>query len=654
MGIGVGMVACCGQVTPRRQEYLLYMTISILMANVINAIVSEWGFYTEDLPKLLIKHQYHLLVQYASLATRIAAAAVIGVAFVDSQLTFCSMQTTRPSTKKKLRGSHEQVSDIEYIIPRPKSSGASSKQVFNAYNTQSWVFESDNVNAATHAAASTAGYGKAARLASASDSPYLKLPQDARTPKRSPSKKKGDLENGVVIVADTTYLIDNPMVQVEEASDDSTSNSDRKLCYMKSFSRSASPAVLSASSSQISLNQQQQLQPQTSTPIYECLEKLTQPETFRSRLDSSRSNREDSSHYQTPQVMVRRADSASPQIEQVQYASLMKELQKAIGNKKEPGVTSPPSNGGSGTRTQTASKSSSRQDSSHSDGKNSDAEFSKELEAALQLIQDLESPNTIETPSDTKASGGERDGSKPMTGWRDSRSDSEKTLSAVGSLAEIGSPLNECQQELYTFKPSANGKSARIVVQYSDSQSTSGYSSPTHNKSTPKCWSTTSSLNGSNTDLGKPLSYTIHNTKSTAVISLFTSNDALKKGKSVTLVNISGDNQPIHEPLHSNLPSPIMTDITNHNQNNNSSHREHTNNSQYDYAIDVSKSSPTRQTSLGSSWNVKSLLRRKKQTVPKLCPELEGAIVKSESLAYLTELELLARHQRNKDIQRVR
>lgn len=54
----------------------------------------------------------------ASLATRIAAAAVIGVAFVDSQLTFCSMQTTRPSTKKKLRGSHEQVSDIEYIIPR--------------------------------------------------------------------------------------------------------------------------------------------------------------------------------------------------------------------------------------------------------------------------------------------------------------------------------------------------------------------------------------------------------------------------------------------------------------------------------------------------------------------------------------------------------
>jgi hypothetical protein len=35
-------------------------------------------------------------------------------------------------------------------------------------------------------------------------------------------------------------------------------------------------------------------------------------------------------------------------------------------------------------------------------------------------------------------------------------------------------------------------------------------------------------------------------------------------------------------------------------------------------------------------------------------PELESAIFKSESLAYLTELELLARHARNKSIQRVR
>lgn len=57
-----------------------------------------------------------------------------------------------------------------------------------------------------------------------------------------------------------------------------------------------------------------------------------------------------------------------------------------------------------------------------------------------------------------------------------------------------------------------------------------------------------------------------------------------------------------------------------------------------------------------TGWKLNSLLRRKKQTttLPKLAPELEGAIIKSESLAYLSDLELLARHQRNQEVQRVR
>lgn len=594
LGITVGMVACCGQISPKRQESLLYIIISILIVNTVNVIITEWGFYIEDLPKLLQKHQYHTLVQYASFATRVAGGVVIVVSFLDSQLTFCSMHTTASNSKKKLRGSHEQVSDIEYIIPRPKST---KPQVQSAY-TQSWVFEAEN------AAAAAAANAK-------SESPYLKLSQDG-TPKRSP-KKTCELENGTL--NDTTYLIDNPMVHIEEASDDSTSNSDRKLGYMKSFSRSASPGVLSASSSLVSLNR-------TSVPIYDCLEKLTQPETFRSRLNSALSNK-DEPQYQMPQAMVRRSDTTSPQLEQVQYASLMKELQSAIVGKKEPRATSPPSNNSSNSKS-----SSSRHDSSRSDAKNSDVEFSKELEAALQLIQDLESPNTVDTPSDAKQ-GLDKDG-KPMAVWRNSRSDSEKTLSAVGSIAEIGSP-HEFQPDLYTFKPPTNGKSTRIIVQCSDSQSTSGYSSPTHNKSTLKCWSTTSSLNGSNHDLGKPLSYSIHNTKSTAVISLFASDTLQSKEKSVTLVNISGDNLPIHEPLHNTL----LTDYANNN-----------------FINEVENDKSTRSSTSPNLWNVKSLLRKKKQNLPKLCPELEGAIVKSESLAYLTELELLARHQRNKDIHR--
>lgn len=51
--------------------------------------------------------------------SRIATAIVLVVSFLDSQLTYCSMQAvTKPRKKKLLRGSHEQVSDIEYIIPR--------------------------------------------------------------------------------------------------------------------------------------------------------------------------------------------------------------------------------------------------------------------------------------------------------------------------------------------------------------------------------------------------------------------------------------------------------------------------------------------------------------------------------------------------------
>lgn len=106
--------------------------------------------------------------------------------------------------------------------------------------------------------------------------------------------------------------------------------------------------------------------------------------------------------YQSPQQNVfRRMDSASPHVEPVQYASLMKELQKAIVNKKEPNVTSPPSNSDSVASDRTHSKSSG---SRHDSSKNSDAEFSKELEDALKLILDLESPNTIETPSEPKSS----------------------------------------------------------------------------------------------------------------------------------------------------------------------------------------------------------------------------------------------------------
>lgn len=511
------------------------------------------------------------------------------------------------------------------FVSQPKSS--KPHIVNNAYS-QSWVFEAtDN-----------------ATCSSNTDTNYVKVVQNG-TPK-SRTKKPNHLQNGTL--TDTAHLIDNPVVHIEEASDDSTSNSDRKLCHMKSFSRSASPVVLSASSSQISLNLTQPTAVPTTSggpQIYEYLEKLTEPTIYRSRLNTAVSNRDESeeeeSHYQAPQaVMMRRVESVSPHAEKVQYASLMKELQRAIVCKKEPSsVTSP----------QSTSESATASEKTHSSSKNSDAEFSKELEAALQLIQDLESPNTIETPSEPKSSGDGKE-MRPLAVWRNSdASESEKTLSAVGSLAEISSPLAECQPEMYTFKPPTNGKKgASVVVHYPDSQSTSGYSSPTHHSNGPTPnWSTTSSINGSNSDIIKPISYSIHNAKSTTVISLYTQPDQLSKGKSVTLVTISGNNDPVKNDTAVIHNSTLIADYERDKCKLAAANKSK------EPARAVVAVAPVQPPQ--AQWNMKSLLRKKKpMIVPKLCPELEGAIIKSESLAYLSELELLARHQRNKEIQRVR
>ncbi|CAH0547904.1 unnamed protein product [Brassicogethes aeneus] len=372
IGIAGGMIACINPLTPRRQEIFLYLSVTILTVNFVNIIITEWEMYFIDIQKLHRNHSNHMLIDYACFATRIAEALAVVVSLLDSQLSFCSMHVT-PPRDVKLRRSHEQ----------PKSSKPHT--VYDAY-ARSWVFDAENAGTSTNP----------------------KAHQNGATPKSIVKDKP----NGVV--KDTTHLIDNPVVQIEEASDDSNSNSDRKLGHMKSFSRSASPVM---SSSQVSLNSNPHPQ------IFECLEKLTEPTIYRSRLNTAVSSKSDEEpHYHTPQaVMVRRVESISPRTEKVQYASLMKELQRRI-KKDPPSVVTSPSTS-----------------ASDSAGKNSDAEFSKELEAALQLIQDLESPNTVDTPSETKDA-------TPLAVWRNSdASESDKTLSAVGSLAELTSPLAECQ-----------------------------------------------------------------------------------------------------------------------------------------------------------------------------------------------------------------
>ncbi|KAF7271135.1 hypothetical protein GWI33_015961 [Rhynchophorus ferrugineus] len=625
IGIAGSVVACITVPTVKRQETLLYLAVSILAVNSVVVIQSEWKLYFTDMPNLLNKYSNHVLIDYALFVLRTAIATVLLVAFLDSQFAFCSAQTLPNkkldklnNKKRKAHGSHDQVSDIEYIIPRTKSAKSpQSHQVYDAY-AQSWVFDTDSAGCSNGSAG-------------ANETSYLRILQNG-TPK-NPLGRPAGLQNGTTVKT-VTHLIDNPVVHIEEASDDSTSNSDRKLCHMKSFSRSASPIILSASSSQVSLTN---YNPVTANPpIYEYLEKLTEPQIYRSRLNTAVSRKseeeEDTPQYQAPQSgMMRRVETVSPQVvEPVQYASLMKELQRAIVSKKEPpSVTSPLSNS-----------------ESQSHSKSSDTEFSKELEAALQLIQDLESPNTVDTPSDPQ-------NSRPLAVWRKNSepSESEKTLSAVGSMAEIASPLADMVAPQDRSPPSTTGKAARVLVRYPDSQSTSGYSSPSHGP-TPN-WSTTSSLSGSNNDIVKPVSYHVHNAKSTTVISLYSQPNEHSKGKSVTLVRISGECDPLeHSKSIDETPIHCSTFISDSNPVPRSP------NSTLTSAVPPTSTTfhPQQKpadTNNAGIWNVKSLLRKKKQhTVPKLCPELEGAIVKSESLAYLSEVELLARARRNEEIQR--
>ncbi|XP_044733053.1 uncharacterized protein LOC123295694 isoform X2 [Chrysoperla carnea] len=560
VGICGGMFACFGKQTAGRQEMLLYLIVAVIIVNTVNAAICEWHFLMANVgdafadittalllgknstSELLPDEKNNFInnsnnIYYVVLTTRICAAVVIITAFVDSQFTYCSIQSqnrSQTAKAKKNKGSHEQVSDIEYIIPRPKKNTApkSNKNIYNAY-AQSWVFDADATVSTNNSENSP--YLKLDDVIDNNDSTTLSVP----TPTKQSLKydiitRNGSITSSALAFEDTDNILKTPVVHIEEASDDSNSNNTnvgggvRKLSAMKSFSRTPSPNVLSASSSQVSLV--------VVTPqIYECLERLTEPSVYRSRLSTAISERDIQQRCISPVSCKSpgHPDSRSPiGGEKVQYASLMQELQQQFMNKKDKlkhQTSSPPS----GDHSVTVSDKSSRQEESSSrtttDPKsNSDAEFSKELEAALQLIQDLESPNTtIETPSEepppyriqkTSNVWHQRgalnvDNNCTITDDNTSESD-EKTLSAIGSLAELTSPMTECfpSDVLHTFKPQLHGYSSPTFHNFNGSNNI--INNNTHQLSN------SSSINGSTNDLGNKLACSILNTKTATIISL--------------------------------------------------------------------------------------------------------------------------------------
>lgn len=126
-----------------------------------------------------------------------------------------------------------------------------------------------------------------------------------------------------------------PVVIVEM---DSTGGRPTQL--MTSFSRTPSPVGLSESSSQDSVSAAA-IAVVTAAPIYECLEKLTEPSVYRSRLNTALSASIQEAIASSDRPPRSLSPRPPPAAEPVQYASLMEELQKTIGNRLSKHIESP-------------------------------------------------------------------------------------------------------------------------------------------------------------------------------------------------------------------------------------------------------------------------------------------------------------------------
>lgn len=149
--------------------------------------------------------------------------------------------------------------------------------------------------------------------------------------------------------------------------------------------------------------------------------------------------------------------SISSQQDDSQYASMLAELELSLIEKKIQATNLSPDDTSLTASTDKfgSSKSSSK-----------DLEFSKELEAALQLIQDLETPS--EGPTDGVHSAA-----------KVARSESEKTLSAALSLpSPEQAPYKASDDQVSKHGKHDDYRRTNVVHIEPNSQSTSGYSSP--------------------------------------------------------------------------------------------------------------------------------------------------------------------------------
>lgn len=309
--------------------------------------------------------------------------------------------------------------------------------------------------------------------------------------------------------------------------------------------------------------------------------------------------------------------SISSQQDDSQYASMLAELEQSLMDKKNQNANTNHSPDDTSLTASTDKFGSSKSSSK-------DLEFSKELEAALQLIQELETP-----------SEGPVDSAQNPVPTKFARSESEKTLSAAISLP---SP----EQMPYTMKtPDAqtphNGKHhykrKNVVHIEPSSQSTSGYSSPNSFSSNAQLSHTSSGISTS------PTNDAVYTSDQTNVVRIYIE----PNGHCTTT---SASSSP--STTASNTPTPPSNASPNSNQSNSNNllQKGHIlSASNLIDTVDMHKQSP-------DSLN-KSFLLFKKRSKLMAHSDFQNRIFKSECLAYLTDEELVARHKCNREVIRV-
>lgn len=532
-GIGTGMVACLCTSAPRKHEFVLYCTVSVLILNALNLIFLEFGqlkhLFGEHVHSRLGREFDVLDTATGRLITTGTAVLLVVVTFIEAQLNFYLLhRCQRARTKRRraerknrqLYGSgNDQSADLEYVIPKVNKSDIIRVQFIyhtdsidsflqkpeqysaksNAHDdddddvtdhhhhsqagksvqvhNKSWVFEATgdedddaNYDESSVSLCSSVSPSHSAAVSNGGHQHYQQQQQQQHYQQphhNQPQQQQQQQHQTAAVVGTANGTPAHPQRQ-RRISRCSDAASERFAMPLTSFSRCATPSPVPRSgqhtptqgtpaagtSSLFSPQYSDYLDTKPASTTTGVNNRLTvdflaaataklKPVADR-QLRSADPSTVAVNHYNNTTSNSVSTTGAHP--DDSPYASLLTELEHSLSEKK--GANG--ANGGGGVHSSnfspdnTSLSTSDNKFSSKSASSSKDMEFTKELEAALQLIQELETPSEgpylvdaqLQQHLQQSGPGASADAAllAACLGGRMARSDSEKTLSAAVSL----------------------------------------------------------------------------------------------------------------------------------------------------------------------------------------------------------------------------